>query len=110
MSVFLAQSLLFLLALASPRLTGVLHVLFVSSLSLQSLAWVVLPLCPGFRGEGAGSLLLLGLKASLFQPSKREHNRIGNLLDPVGRSGFTWPSRPHVVCNVSGCSSQLDIA
>ena len=65
---FLAQSLLFLLALASTKLTGVLHVLFVLSLSLQGLAWVVFPLRPGFRGEGAGSPLLLGSRASLYRP------------------------------------------
>ena len=42
--------------------------------------------------------------------TKREHNGIGRLLGPVGRSGFTWPSRPHIVCDVSCCSSLLDVA
>ena len=65
---FPTQSPLFLLALASATLTSILHVLFVSSLSLQGLAWGVLPLRPGFRGEGAGSPLLLGLRASLYRP------------------------------------------
>ena len=64
---FLVQSPLFLLALASAMLTSVLHGLFVSSLSLQGLAWGILPLRPGFHGEDAGSPLLLGLRASLYQ-------------------------------------------
>ena len=65
---FLTQSPLFLLALASATLTIVLHVLFVLSLSLLGLPWGALPLHPGFRGKGAGSPLLLGLRASLYRP------------------------------------------
>ena len=65
---FLAQSPLFLLALALAKLTGELHILFVSSLSLQGLACGVLPLRPVFPGEGTGSPLLLGLRASLYRP------------------------------------------
>ena len=36
--------------------------------SFQGLAWGVLPIRPGFCGEGAGSPLLLGLRASLYRP------------------------------------------
>ena len=42
--------------------------------------------------------------------SKREHNRIGKQLGPVGWSGFPWPSRPPFVGDVAGCFSLLALA
>ena len=71
---------------------------------------VSFPFVPCCCGEGAGSPLCLGLKASLYQLSRCEHNRIGKLFGPVGWSGFPWPSRPHIVCDVAGCFSLLTLA
>ena len=73
-----------------------LHVL-LSSLSLQSCAWFIRPLHPVLLGRRCWISAAPRFVNSLYRPSKRKQNRIGDLLGSVGWSGFTCLPQPHVV-------------
>ena len=55
--------------------------------------------------------MLLGLRASLYRPYQtRTQIAMGDCYVLASRSGVTWTARPHIVCDVSCCSSLQVVA
>ena len=55
--------------------------------------------------------LLLGLRALLYRPCQTQAQiAIGDCYVLCGRSGVTWITLLHIVCDVSSCSSPWDVS
>ena len=102
---FLAQKTLFLLALASTKRVGELRALSYRVSHSRGWGEVSFSFVPGFvakmQDPSSSAPWFEGFTVPTLPNSSTNCN--GRLC-----SGVTWTARPHIVCDVSGCSSPQD--
>ena len=111
---FLAQKMLFLLALASAKCIGELHALSYRVSHTRDWGGVRFPLLLSLVLWPRLSIplpLLLGLRAFQYRPYQtRERIAMGDCCVLCGQSRFTLTALLHIVRDVNGCSSLQGVA